>query len=47
MYNLVIVIVVVAGFIIYITWSLLRKQAAYKQATRGPMALSPIQGTRQ
>ena len=24
-----------------------RKQAAYKQATRGPMALSPFRGTRQ
>ena len=28
------------------TWPL-RKQAAYKQATRGPMALSPFRGTRQ
>ena len=33
-------------WILYFTWSL-RKQAAYKQATRGPMALSPFQGTRQ
>ena len=31
---------------IYFTWPQ-RKQAAYKQATRGPMALSPFQGTRQ
>ena len=28
------------------TWSL-RQQAAYKQATRGPTALSPFRGTRQ
>ena len=31
---------------IYFTWPL-RKQAAYKQATRGPTALSPFRGTRQ
>ena len=31
---------------IYFTWPL-RKQAAYKQAIRGPMALSPFWGTRQ
>ena len=31
---------------IYFTWPL-RKQAAYKQATRGPTAVSPFQGTRQ
>ena len=31
---------------IYFTWPL-RKQAAYKQTARGPMALSPLRGTRQ
>ena len=31
---------------IYFTWPL-RKQAAYKQATRGPMAVSSFWGTRQ
>ena len=30
----------------YFTWPL-RKQAAYRQATRGPPALSPFRGTRQ
>ena len=31
---------------IYFPWPL-RKQAAYKQATRGPTALSPFRGTGQ
>ena len=33
------------GFV-YFTWPL-RKQAAYKEATRGPVALSPFRGTRR
>ena len=36
----------VVDFIFYFTWPL-RKQAAYEQATRGPTAISPFQGTRQ
>ena len=31
---------------IYFTWPP-REQAVYKQASRGPMALSPFQGTKQ
>ena len=44
MYDYVILYLHVVG--VYFTWSL-RKQAAYKQATRGPTALSPFRGTRQ
>ena len=32
--------------LIYFTWPL-RKHAAYKQTTRGPMALGPFRGTRK
>ena len=43
---IIIMIIIIVYIWIYFTWPL-RKQAAYKQATRGSTALSPFRGTRQ